>query len=179
MTQTGGLWWRVLAVLAGALVSWQVVAKQPAPSEWIKYENLAQVIGADGKEHSATCSGFPGTDPSFSFWARRGTSKNLVVFFEGGGACWDGLTCTFPIAAGLPSQVPQFFVPAIDPNASPANYDGIFKSDNPANPVKDWSFVYIPYCTGDIHVGSATQQYVSVAGLFNARVPGRQAAGRS
>ena len=156
-----------------------MVAKQPAPSEWIKYENLAQVIGADGKEHSATCSGFPGTDPSFSFWARRGTSKNLVVFFEGGGACWDDLTCTFPIAAGLPSQVPQFFVPAIDPNASPANYDGIFKSDNPANPVKDWSFVYIPYCTGDIHVGSATQQYVSVAGLFNARVPGRQAAGRS
>jgi hypothetical protein len=31
--------------------------------------------------------------------------------------------------------------------------------------VKDWSFVYIPYCTGDIHTGSATKQY------FNAGNP--------
>lgn len=154
MTQADGLWWRVSVILASALVSSQVAATQsvPPPSGWIKYENLESVIGADGKEHTATCSGFPGTDPTFSFWAKRGTTNNLVVFFEGGGACWDNLTCSFP----------QSFVPAIDPDANPATYDGIFNSDNPVNPVKDWSFVYIPYCTGDLHVGSSTKKYFNV-----------------
>jgi hypothetical protein len=55
--------------------------------------------------------------------------------------------------------VPQFYTPAIGPEVNPATYDGIFKLDNPGNPVKDWSFVYIPYCTGDLHTGSATRQY--------------------
>ena len=158
-------WWRhSVTVVACALVAAQVWAAKPVvpASEWTKYENLAPVIGADGKTHEATCSGFPGTDPKFSFWAKQGTSKDLVVFFEGGGACWDNLTCTFPISPGLPPQVPQFFVPAISPLATPANYDGIFKHDNPANPVKDWSIVYIPYCTGDLHIGSAAKQYYNV-----------------
>lgn len=165
-----GVYGFVLATFAATLVSWQAAARGPAappllpdiPRDWTKFENLPAVIGADGKQHEATCSAFPGTDPKFNFWAKRGSVNNVVVYFEGGGACWDNLTCTFPIANGLPQQVPQFFVPAIAPGTTPANYDGIFKSDNPENPVKDWSFVYIPYCTGDIHLGSKEKTYTSV-----------------
>jgi len=120
----------------------------------------------DGQTHEATCSGVPGTDPAFSFWAKKGASKNLVVYFEGGGACWDSLTCSFPIGSGLPPPAPQFYVPAVPPGANPAAYSGLFDQANPANPVKDWSFVYIPYCTGDIHVGSATQTYANVGNPF-------------
>jgi hypothetical protein len=139
----------------GLLASAQVaLAQQSVPAQWTKYENL-QALTLNGRTYTPTCSGFPGTDPKFSFWAKRGTSKNLVVYFEGGGACWDNTTCSFPIGSGLPAPAPQFFVPAIPAGASPANLDGIFKLDNPANPVRDWSFVYIPYCTGDIHLGSA------------------------
>jgi hypothetical protein len=160
-------WWCMLEVLAGVLLASQAGAVQPPPpgTGWTKYENLAPVTGADGNPHSATCSAFPGTDPRFSFWAKQGTSKNLVVFFDGGGACFDNLTCTFPVVAGLPSGVPQFFVPAIAPTTDPSTQDGIFNADNLANPVRDWSFVYIPYCTGDLHIGSATKQY------FNAGNP--------
>ena len=151
--------WSGVAMLVGLLVGAHNVAAQGAvPQQWTKYENLAPVVGVDGNVHEATCSGLPGTDPKFSFWAKRGTTKDLVVFFEGGGACWDNLTCTFPIGSGLPAPAPQFYVSAISPTTNPATYDGIFKPD-PANPVKDWSFVYIPYCTGDIHIGSATKQY--------------------
>ena len=131
-------------------------------SDWQKIENPGPVIGADGKPHTATCSGYPGTDPKFSFWAKRGKSKNTVVYFEGGGACWDSLTCTFPLDSRLPSAVPQFFVPAIPANANPADYDGIFKTDRIDNPVKDWNIVYIPYCTGDLHAGSSTKTYFNV-----------------
>ena len=89
-----------------------------------------------------------------------GPVEYLVVYFEGGGACWDNLTCTFPIT-GRPEPVPQFFVPQVPPGNGPSS-DGIFSTTNEANPVRDWNMVYIPYCTGDIHTGSATKTYTSV-----------------
>jgi hypothetical protein len=146
------LWTLGLVALSGVAVTATVQAKQPGASPWTKHDNLPTVVGADGQDHTATCSGYPGTDPKFSFWEKRGTSKNLVVFFEGGGACWDGYSCAFPN---------QFYTDQISPSTDPAKYDGIFKTDDPANPVKDWTFVYIPYCTGDVHVGSATRTYTN------------------
>lgn len=164
-------WWQLFVLAAGVLAGSLANAKEPpAAAAWTKYENLAPVIGADGQPHEATCSGFPGTDPSFAFWAKQGSSKNLVVFFEGGGACWDNLTCSFPFIEP-PTQypptspMPQLYVPAIAPDTDPSTFDGIFRLDSRANPVKDWSFVYIPYCTGDLHIGSADRQY------FNAGSP--------
>jgi|GEM_PF-989158 len=63
-------------------------------------------------------------------------SSNLMIYLEGGGACFnDG--CDFT-AFSLPFSPPS---------------DGIFSRDNEANPVRDWSMVYVPYCTGDIHAG--------------------------
>jgi Pectinacetylesterase len=126
---------------------------------WRKIDQLGAVMGADGKMHEATCSGLPGTDPSFSFWAKKGSSKNLMVFFEGGGACWDNFSCSFPLVPNVPAGVPQFFVPALSPATNPANFEGLFKSTQRGNPVRDWSIVYIPYCTGDLHTGSATKTY--------------------
>lgn len=136
----------------------------PIPAEWTKHENLESVVGADGKLHEASCSNLPGTNPAFHFWAKRGRANNLVVFFEGGGACWDSLSCSFPVQPGLPPQIPQFFVAQLQPGqaGSPANLNGIFNLEDPANPVRDWSFVYIPYCTGDIHLGSNDKTYVNV-----------------
>lgn len=152
---------RGLAVAAVALGMPLAFAAPPAAGTWQRIDNPAPVVGMDGQAHAAQCSGYPGTDPSFRFWARKGRSKNLVVYLEGGGACWDNLTCTFPIA-GLPPQVPQLFVPQVPPGTDPATIDGIFRTDDASNPVRDWSMVYIPYCTGDIHVGSSTRTYTSV-----------------
>jgi hypothetical protein len=149
-----------LAAIAAGLTA-LLAAPAIAQSPWQKITNPGPVIGANGTTYRATCSAYPGTDPTFSFWARKGSSKNLAVVFEGGGACWDSLTCTFPIAAGLPSQVPQFFVPQVAPGTDPAAFNGLF-ADRADNPVRDWSMVYIPYCTGDLHGGSATRTYANV-----------------
>jgi Pectinacetylesterase len=126
---------------------------------WQRIDAQGEITGLDGKKHKASCSGFPGTDKRFSFWTREGRSRNLVIYFEGGGACWDGASCSYPVTGGAG---PQFFVPQVPPGTDPATMDGIFKRDNPANPVADWDMVYIPYCTGDIHVGSASTTYASV-----------------
>jgi len=136
------------ASAAGAQDGWQQVTPD------------ATVVGVDGNAYAPSCTGFPGTDPTFKFWAKKSPtgSRKTMVYFEGGGACWDNLTCSFPIGSGLPAPFPQLFVPQVPPGTDPALMDGVFK-DAPANPVKDWNVVYIPYCSGDIHTGSTSKLY--------------------
>jgi len=33
----------------------------------------------------------------YSFFARRGTVNKLVMYYQGGGACWEQLTCSIPV----------------------------------------------------------------------------------
>lgn len=144
--------WRALLA---SIALFAALPMSAAASEWRKVENLTTIKGADGNMHTAQCSGYPGTDGKFSFWAKKGKSDNLMVYFEGGGACWDGLTCSLPF--GSPGG--GFYSAAIDPLTDPNQFDGVFKSSNTKNPVKDWSVVYIPYCTGDLHAGSTVTTY--------------------
>ncbi|MBZ8143479.1 hypothetical protein CLD22_26965, partial [Rubrivivax gelatinosus] len=147
-----------MLTLAGALT---LAAAQAGAADWQRIDAPPPVTGLDGRSHAATCSGYPGTDATFRFWTRAGRSDKLVVFFEGGGACWDDLTCTYPAADGLPEGVPQFFVPQAPAEPGPKDLGGLFRADDPSNPVHDWTQVYIPYCTGDIHTGSATRTYAN------------------
>jgi hypothetical protein len=167
MTSRGrGIRWLRALLVAACAGAGLLPAVQAGDDDagWKKVLPRAPVFGLDGKPHSASCSAYPGTDASYSFWARKGSSRNLVVYFEGGGACWNDLTCTFPgdgSGAGL-----GFYTPAIPAGASPAQLDGIFNLRRDDNPVKDWDMVYLPYCTADLHSGSATQSYA------NAGAPG-------
>jgi hypothetical protein len=40
---------------------------------------------------------------------------------------------------------------------------GIFDNSD-SNPFKDWNVVYIPYCTGDLHIGNADNEYIDSKG---------------
>ena len=66
-------------------------------------------------------------------------SKNVAIYLEGGGACFDAQTC-----GSNPDSVGQ---------QMPGNA-GIFSRSNAANPIKDWNMIYVPYCTGDVHTGT-------------------------
>jgi hypothetical protein len=91
------------------------------------------------------------TGTPYAYWVHPGTVNRLVVYFEGGGACWDANTCSNP---GL------YYDATVDETDNPANYaEGLADLDNPENPFKDWYQVFIPYCTGDIHWGDATTTY--------------------
>jgi hypothetical protein len=41
-----------------------------------------------------------------------------------------------------------------------AGSDGLFNRSDAANPVKDWNYVYVPFCTGDVHAGNHPDQQV-------------------
>jgi hypothetical protein len=109
----------------------------------------------------ATC----GNGTPFHFFVNRaiGTRKTLI-YFEGGGACWQQREC---LGKGKFSEV------ATNPNGVPANY---FSQINlaafglvspmiwrlsPLNRTvtQSWNLVYVPYCTGDVHTGNAVGVY--------------------
>jgi len=79
---------------------------------------------------------------------RYGEGDGLVVYFEGGGGCFDLATCSLFYASFA-----NFDETAFDLLVPTLLSSGIF-ADVPGNPVRDWSFVYVPYCTGDVHAGA-------------------------
>ena len=109
--------------------------------------------------------GGPPLDNSFHFYFKPGKDKKLVVYFNGGGACWNDATCVSSLAlAGVPDARPSYN-PSVLQNNSPEGAGGIFDDESKDNPFKDWSKVFIPYCSGDLHVGSNDVVYSDVDGL--------------
>lgn len=96
----------------------------------------------------------------YAIYVRRGSSNNLLIHFAGGGACWDAETCARPIS--LIDLDGYYFVNLLDERR--AILDGIFSTQNPANALRDWSVVYIPYCTADFHLGNTTGVFTDAAG---------------
>jgi hypothetical protein len=79
-------------------------------------------------------------------------SDKLYIYLEGGGACFNGSTCAISLGA--------FGSAAFGAWAGTVGQLGIFDPLPAQNPVRDWNAVYVPYCTGDVHVGSVSDQSV-------------------
>jgi hypothetical protein len=101
---------------------------------------------------------------AYAFWLHHGDPKRLLIFFQGGGGCFDRRTC----ALGS-----TWFDDRVDASDDPQWNDGILALDNPQNPFRGWSAVYLPSCTGDIHTGTRVVRYgtlrVHQVGYINAR----------
>jgi len=97
------------------------------------------------------------TGTPYRFHVRQGADDRLMVFFNGGGACWSAATCDISGASGgKPTYRP--FANAEAGN-DPREYDGAFAVDNPQNPFRGWSQVFVSYCTGDVHLGTVDHRY--------------------
>ncbi len=84
-------------------------------------------------------------------------SRDLLIYFEGGGACWDPLTCLLlQTAANLDGVNPTKFDAAVEQGLLGR---GIFDRSDPTNPYRAMNWVYVPYCTGDAHLGDRTASY--------------------
>ena len=87
----------------------------------------------------------------FKFFVHRADPAKVVFYLEGGGACFDGSTC------GPDSKAFKRTVGHDD--GLEGLTTGIFDFANPKNPFHDWSIVFVPYCTGDVHIGNITKDY--------------------
>ena len=111
---------------------------EPVP-EWEIVPGTEDCVCADGSD--------------YIFWVREADPTKVVFYLEGGGACFSLESCSFTTGNYDPDVDPS------DPSEDPSNAGGIFDFDNPLNPLRDYSFVGVPYCTGDVHLGNATTDY--------------------
>lgn len=95
-----------------------------------------------------------GDGSSTGLGIRKGTSNDLVVFLDGGGACWSYETCVLKTAFDRSFGEAQFaterddFFPGslLDPQALPSTWRAA-------------NLVFVPYCTGDVHGGDRVATY--------------------
>ncbi|HYN32147.1 MAG TPA: pectin acetylesterase-family hydrolase [Ilumatobacteraceae bacterium] len=85
----------------------------------------------------------------FEIWERPADPTKVMLYFEGGGACFSAETC------GPDSQTYQKNLAL----GEAPDLSGVFDETNPENPLADWSIVYVPYCTGDVHLGDTAAVY--------------------
>jgi hypothetical protein len=90
----------------------------------------------------------------FAFFERRADPTKVVFFLDSGGTCSDAETCAFT-ALGNPGE--ENYDWKITDN--PATEGGIFDFARADNPFRDYSFLYVPPCTGDAHLGDVTREY--------------------
>ena len=112
----------------------------PADRTWEKVVPGGDCECADGSE--------------FAFFERRADPTKVVFFLDGGGACFDAETCTF---TGLGAGGEENYDWKITDD--PADEGGIFDFARADNPLRDYSFLYVPSCTGDAHLGDVTRKY--------------------
>lgn len=84
-------------------------------------------------------------------------SDRVLVFLNGGGACWNAQTCfTLRTAANIDTDVGAAEFAQLAGNLAAYR---LFARDA-GNPFADASFVFVPYCTGDLHAGHRVADYL-------------------
>ncbi|GEM_PF-2390825 len=140
------------------------------PSDWNdgfvkRWYGSYQLITLDGDTTGARCA--DGSNYKFLV-DRSAKSSNMAIQFEAGGGCWDSHTC--PRADGgfsngglvgrkLGGDSPDQATLRLAAQASLVSgiVDDVDDTFNPK--YKDWTKVYLPYCTADLGTGDAVHDY--------------------
>jgi hypothetical protein len=89
-----------------------------------------------------------GTGGRFSFWVHGENPRHFLILLGAGGGCWNPATC----GGGRPTT--DF---TSDLSDFPAR-TGILAA-RADNPLRGYSVILIPYCTGDVHLGTREVTY--------------------
>lgn len=111
---------------------------------WIPFD------GTTAPEETAVCANGSTTGLAIN----PGTTDDLLVFFDGGGACWSYTTCELGTAVDRTYGPSKFITEALDfipcsltnPDLLPPSFAGA-------------TIVFVPYCTGDVHAGDNVATY--------------------
>lgn len=92
-------------------------------------------------------------------------TDTLVLFLDGGGACWDPVTCRAGLAKAGPYGRPEF-------EAQLRQAPGTILDRAVADPIYGAAtLVFLPYCTGDVHWGRSTIDYTGLGRWHHAGQP--------
>lgn len=122
--------------------------------------------GTVSRNLQPSCSGGPVLDDSspigfrpgntdYYFFVRAGNPNRILIALDGGGACWDAETCI-----GSPLSGGSTYTVELDETVEGLGAgQGLLDTSNKDNPYKNYTQVFIPYCSADIHWGSKDTTY--------------------
>lgn len=82
-------------------------------------------------------------------------SEELFFFLQGGGICYNDLSCGMMkgnLSGPHPDRDPA-------PAFAASHQRGLFNRADPANPMRNANMVVVPHCTGDFHLSSCLNDY--------------------
>lgn len=124
-----------------AILSFTLFTQTALARNWDKIDIPGAICG-DGLPYSV-------------FVNKKANSKNLLVEFMGGGACWDFRTCFGVDLSGINFRT--WMHPIIEvPFYSYMTSDMWMWNDHP---FKEDSAIYLPYCTGDVFAADHVANY--------------------
>ena len=88
---------------------------------------------------------------------RRPGARAVMIFLQGGGACWDGPSCWGPVSSSFYVATGYGGLQFATDILRPASL--FLRRDARENPFRDFNLVYVPYCTGDVHAGDRVATY--------------------
>lgn len=121
-----------------------------APADTWTWIDIEGMFCADGSPTGVAVNLHPGATTS-------------MIFLEGGGACWDGETCwgSVPLAFNLAGYDQTTF----ETQRSEGWFDQfIHNRAHGQHPLPDAHQIWVPYCTGDLHIGDRVVDLADPAG---------------
>jgi len=106
----------------------QPTSSEDAGEGWTKH-----TFDTDGGNGPICIAGTP-----FSAFTKQGNPSKLLIFEQGGGACWQNFYFCNILA---------------EDQAPPGPPVGIWDDESPDNPFADYSILYMPYCDGSVFSG--------------------------
>lgn len=156
----------------GALAALGLAAAWPLAATGVGIEDVVD----GGNDYDWQRVEIPGTQcgdgSQYKFWVHdNASSSNLLILFEGGGACWDYETCSGQaglLGAANPNGIPDDYINQmkaeyVSPLVNGADPGIPGRSKNPIV-TQGWDVVYMPYCTGDTFVGNSVRTYEDPTG---------------
>ncbi len=110
--------------------------------KWTRIKPHEDCVCASGKKHY--------------MYLKKGSEDDLLIYFSGGGLAWDEKSAHFPMCTKsfLKGEGFGYYVSDMLPfGLHPMK--GMLDTENDMNPCKGWSVVYLPYTTGDFHIGAS------------------------
>lgn len=93
-------------------------------------------------------------------------SDNVLIYFQGGGSCWDFASCGGQ--KGIRGTINREGIPDdfMDDCSIPSIMSPFVWRNHPLDDyqTRDWTIIFLPYCTGDVFTGDKTATYVDPEG---------------
>ena len=82
-------------------------------------------------------------------------SQDVIIYLEGGNACFNALSCAVTFNKnGYDKTSFQKDLDGSSGNINLTTWPSFQRSA--ANPLKDYNYIYVPYCSGDLHAGDVS-----------------------